>query len=69
MYFRSLHHLHLFMKTIIECNVVKGSTKDLNRMKKRRRWKKYDTTTYFIAIMDWEVSYSFRLTGDMKDMH
>ncbi len=36
-------------------------------MKKRRTWKKYDTTTYSIEILDWDVSYSIRLTGDMKD--
>jgi hypothetical protein len=33
-------------------------------MKKRRTWKKYDTTTYSIEILDWDVSYSIQLTGD-----
>ncbi len=37
-------------------------------MKKRRTWKKYDTTTYSIEIVDWDVSYSLHLTGDLKDM-
>ena len=36
-------------------------------MKKHRTWKKYDTTTYSIEILDWDVSYSIQLTGDMKD--
>ncbi len=45
-----------------------GAAKDVKLMKKRRTWKKYDTTTYSIEIVDWDVSYSLRLTGDMKDM-
>ncbi len=38
------------------------------KVKRRRTWKKYDTATYVIEIIDWNLSYFFRLTGDLKDM-
>ena len=38
------------------------------KQKRKRKQKKYETTTYSIEITDSDVSYSFRLTGKMKDM-